>query len=148
MDRFIHRLKFYLIGFGLGCIMVYVIFYTGEDARSSWLPQGRVLEFIEGTELVINEKQVICALACNNITLADFDKTFFKKAKVNFSKSATKKEPCPEYQIEGRLADGREVILLIETCEPRRLSTAEEKEDVATLVNITFEGIKLDCPCE
>jgi len=148
MDKFIHRLKYYLIGFGLGCVMVYAIFYTGDDARSSWLPEGRVLEFIEETELVVTNKYITCTLECNNIALEDFDKTFFQKAKVNFSESATTREPCPEYQIEGKLADGREVILLIETCEPRRLSTAEEKEDIATLVNISFEGLKRDCLCE
>jgi len=148
MDKFIHRLKYYLIGFGLGCVMVYAIFYTGDDARSSWLPEGRVLEFIEETELVVTNKYITCTLECNNIVLADFDKTFFQKAKVNFSESSTTREPCPEYQIEGKLADGREVILLIETCEPRRLSTAEEKEDIATLVNISFEGLKRDCLCE
>lgn len=148
MDKFIHRLKYYLIGFGLGCVMVYAIFYTGDDARASWLPEGRVLEFIGGTELKVTQKHLSCVLECNNMALSDFDKTFFANAKVNFAESSTTRKPCPEYQIEGKLADGREVILLIETCEPRRLSTAEEKEDVATLSNISFEGLKNDCVCE
>lgn len=148
MDKFINRLKFYLIGFGLGCVMVWAIFYSGDDARSSWLPEGRVLEFIEDTELKVINKHIVCVLECNNITISDLDKTFFKNAKVNFSESSTTREPCPEYQIEGKLADERIITLLIETCEPRRLSTAEEKEDIATIVNISFEGIKLDCLCE
>ncbi|NCP46581.1 MAG: hypothetical protein GW818_09240, partial [Flavobacteriales bacterium] len=62
MDKFINRLKFYLIGFGLGCVMVWAIFYSGDDARSSWLPEGRVLEFIEDTELKIINKHIACVL--------------------------------------------------------------------------------------
>lgn len=147
MDKFINRLKFYLIGFGLGCVMVWAIFYSGEDARSSWLPEGRVLEFIEETG-VIAEKRMACLLQCNNITLTDFDKTFFQKAKVNFGESAVKREPCPEYQIKGKLTDGRTITVFIETCEPRRLSTAEEKEGVATLRDFSFEGINTNCNCE
>lgn len=147
MDKFINRLKFYLIGFGLGCVMVWAIFYTGDDARSSWLPEGRVLEFIEETGVTV-ESRMNCLLTCNNISISEFGTGFFKNAKVNFKGSTTSREPCPVYKIEGKLIDGRTISVFIETCEPRRLSTVEEKEGIATLVDFSFEGINVNCNCE
>ena len=46
--------------------------------------------------LEVTQKHLVCVLECNNIALSDFDKNFFKKAKVNFSESSTTREPCPE----------------------------------------------------
>lgn len=146
MDKFINRLKFYLIGFGIGCVMVWAIFYSGEDARSSWLPEGRVLEFIENTTLETNQKTA-CLLSCYNLSIANFDATFFKKATVNFSESATKRKPCPEYKISGKLLDGRNIIVFIEACEQKRLSKADEKENVATLRDVIFEEETKICNC-
>jgi len=147
MDKLIHRLKYYLIGFGLGCVMVYAIFYTGDDARASWLPKGRILEFIAETPLTLTEKSS-CLLSCNQIDAAELDEEFFLSTSVKFKESNTKREPCPEYKLIGKLKSGKKVVVFIEACEPRRLSTAEEKEGVATLLDIYFEENPLTCDCK
>ncbi|PKP43483.1 MAG: hypothetical protein CVT95_12225 [Bacteroidetes bacterium HGW-Bacteroidetes-12] len=125
--------------------MVWAIFYSGDDARSSWLPEGRVLEFIEETGVTV-ESRMNCLLVCNNISISEFS-NFFKNAKVNFKESTTSREPCPVYKIEGKLSNGSKITVFIETCEPRRLSSAEEKEGVATLIDFSFEGINVNCNC-
>lgn len=126
--------------------MVWAIFYSGDDARSSWLPEGRVLEFIEKTPLIANNKAT-CLLKCNNLTLKDINALFFKKATINFGESATKRKPCPEYKILGTLANGDEITVFIEVCEQKRLSKADEKEGVATLREIIFKDQNKNCNC-
>lgn len=138
MDKFTNRLKYYLIGFGLGCLMVWKIFYTGEDARPSWLPEGRVLDFLEQTTLKTTDKAA-CLLLCNKLSLKDFDAVFFKHATVNFTESATEKKPCPEYKIIGTLKNGDKITVFIETCD--------EKEGEATLRDFIPKTQNKNCNC-
>jgi hypothetical protein len=142
--RLLYRLKFYGIGFGFGCIVVWATLYKDRD-RPSWLPEGRVLEFFEATDIQISDR-LKCELECNNMPLNFMDSTFWANADVDFEKSAVKRKPCPEHYVKSKLKDGREVEVYIENCE-----TCEdcEKEGVAVLrsFNNLSEQVE-NCDCE
>ncbi|MGB0887480.1 MAG: hypothetical protein ACPGSL_05105, partial [Vicingaceae bacterium] len=114
--KLFYRLKFYGFGFGLGCIAVWATLYNGRDERSSWLPEGRVLEFLERTDVAISEK-LKCELECQGISTTFLDSTFWYNAEVDFDKSATKRKPCPEHYIESTTSEGKKVSVFIENCE-------------------------------
>lgn len=149
IDRkvFYRRLKIYLFGCGLGCIVVWATLIKDRDDRPSWLPKGRILEFLAETDIAIDEK-LKCELECNNIPI-DFLKTdtvFWKHSDVNFKKSAVQRKPCPEHYIESKLADGRAIGIYVENCETCIDCPAEFTATLRKVVNIT-EGEK-DCGCE
>ncbi len=52
--NFLNRLKFYLIGFGLGLFLIYSLF---KDREWDWLPENKVKKFILETPLKINLKK-------------------------------------------------------------------------------------------
>lgn len=140
--NFAGRLKYYLIGFGLGCVIVWATLYRNSD-RPSWLPKGRIVEFLEKTDIIISE-QLKCKLACNNIPLDFMNKTFWKEVNVDFEKSATKRKPCPEYYITGTLANNQKIILFIENCE---LCENCSQEGTAILRNFEIENASTTCEC-
>ena len=117
------RFMFYFLGFGMGCVIVWAMFYRNQD-RDSWLPEGRVLDFIEEHPLQINEKAQ-CQINCFNIDTNTFNKAFWEAANVNFKESATKRKPCPEYKItyEG-------LVMYIEICEEEETATLRSIVDI------------------
>jgi hypothetical protein len=136
------RLKFYGIGFGLGLILVWATLLKDRD-RASWLPEGRILDFLEKVDLTITKKAQ-CQLDCLQIDPNLFDKTFWENAEVDFKKSAVKLKPCPEHYIKSKLADGRVIALLIENCET---CIDCEAERTAFLRSIEIEGVE-NCECD
>ncbi len=116
MSTLAHRFKFYLFGFAIGCVVVWAMFYNGRDKRPAWLPEGRVIEFLQKSEITIN-KNLACKLECNNIPLDFMDKDFWKNADIDFDKSATKRIPCPEYVISSKTKNGKAIVVYIESCE-------------------------------
>ena len=136
------RLKYYGLGFGLGLILVWATLLKDRD-RASWLPEGRILDFLEEVDLEITSKAQ-CQLDCLKIDAKLFDKTFWKNAKVDFKKSVVKRKPCPEHYIKSKLADGREIALYIENCET---CMDCENERTAFLRSIEIDGIE-NCNCE
>ena len=50
--KFTKRLKYYLIGFGLGLFLVFFLF---KDRSWSWLPENRVLDFISSHPILVNK---------------------------------------------------------------------------------------------
>ena len=126
--------------------MVWATLYHNRE-RPSWLPEGRILEFLAEADIALTEAQK-CELECNNIP-ADFlatDTLFWKNAEVNFDKSAVRREPCPEHYIESKLSDGRAIGVYIENCE-----TCEncEAELTANFRNFVFRGEeKNECECD
>lgn len=128
---FWRRLRTYLIGVGLGLLIVYVIF--GDRELNSWTPQKRVLRAIDSSEVSISER-VICQLACLNMQEADWKKVQ-QSTKVDFSESNTKKKPCPVYHLKG--ADEESDFLLIwEVCE---------NLEKVKLLSISKKGRKCGC---
>lgn len=141
--RLLYRLKFYGFGFGLGCLVVYFTLIKDRD-RPSFLPEGRVLEFFEDTNIRISN-QLKCELECKNIPLNFMDSTFWANAKVDFDKSAVKRKPCPEHCVVSTTKDGQQLEVYIENCE---VCVDCEEERVATLrsvVHLSEEDKACDC---
>ncbi|MDF1673109.1 MAG: hypothetical protein P1U41_06365 [Vicingaceae bacterium] len=142
--KLFYRLKFYGIGVGMGLIVVWATLYNGRDERASWLPEGRILEFLEDYEMEVSE-QLKCEIECNNLPLNFMDSTFWANAEVDFDKSAVKRKPCPEHYIQSILADGRIVGIYVDNCETCIDCPEELTATLRSVVNIT-EGNK-DCGC-
>ncbi|MGE0561452.1 MAG: hypothetical protein AB7O47_06515 [Flavobacteriales bacterium] len=140
--NFAGRLKYYLIGFGLGCVIVWATLYRNND-RPSWLPEGRILEFLAKTEIIVSD-ELKCKLECNSISLDFLNEAFFKSAKVNFKESATKRKPCPEYFITSTLPNNQSITVYIENCE---LCEGCSKEGTAELMNFEIENTSKNCNC-
>ena len=88
-----HRIKYYLLGFGIGLILVIFIFGT---RGCEWLPNNRVLTSINSSQLYISNKNK-CILECNS----SIEKVFhlIEAGNVDFSNSKTK-DRIREYVIE------------------------------------------------
>mgnify|MGYP003644734644 CR=1 FL=1 len=134
------RLKYYGLGFGLGLILVWATLLKDRD-RAAWLPEGRILEFLEEVDMEVTSKAK-CQIDCLKLDSTFMDKTFWENATVNFKKSAVKRKPCPEHYIESKLADGRAIALYIENCETCQDCEAER---TATLRSLEIEGEVCDC---
>jgi len=125
------RLRTYLIGVGLGLLIVYFIF--GDRDLSSWTPQRRVLTTIDSSEVSISERAK-CQLACLNMQEEDWKKVQHE-AEVNFSESNTKKKPCPIYQLGSNFKES-DFLLIWEVCED---------QEKVKLMGISKKGVNCQC---
>lgn len=115
MKGFGRRLFIYMIGFGMGCVVVWAMFYRNGD-RASWLPEGRVLEFLADTKVQISD-ELKCQLECQNVSETFLDSTFWANAEVDFDKSVKDRKPCPEHCIVSTTKEGLRLEVYIENCE-------------------------------
>lgn len=71
----LRRLKFYFIGFGIGLLMVYFMFFReSERDLDKWMPEQRILEEIREDSLLIHSASFGCAVNCyqlNDLDLAE-----------------------------------------------------------------------------
>jgi len=132
MQGLARRFLFYFIGFGLGCVLVWAMFYRNTD-RAAWMPEGRVLEFLEETEIEISDKSK-CQLECYAISADFMNTSFWEAAQVHFKESAVERKPCPEYKISSQ-----GVIIYVEVCQ---------QEKTATLRSVEKSGVEVECDCE
>ena len=143
---FFRRLRIYLIGCGLGSIVVWAMLFNKEHDRPSWLPEGRIVEFLEDADITIND-QLKCQLECHNIPF-DFlksDTAFWKHAEVDFDKSAVHRKPCPEHYIQSKLADGRLLGIYVENCETCIECEEEFTASLRGIVNLSDKQKICDC---
>ncbi|MBL4669343.1 MAG: hypothetical protein JKY30_08780 [Flavobacteriales bacterium] len=143
MKGFGRRFFIYMIGFGMGCVLVWVMFYRNGD-RASTMPTGRVLDFFESTEIKISD-QLKCEIECNNLELNFMDSTFWENATVDFGKSAVRRKPCPEHYIESITKSGRKIGVYIENCEVCLDCEEDRTATLRSIVNLS-EGDKA-CDC-
>jgi len=129
MKGFGKRLFYYGIGFGLGCVMVWAMFYRNGD-RPAWMPEGRVLEYLETVEVEVNE-QLKCELTCYGIPEDFMNEDFWDNAKVHFKASDVEHKPCPEYKITSTTAEGYELEIHIESCETDKTATLRSFTDMS-----------------
>ena len=84
--NFRKRLTYYLIGFGIGIIMVYFLF---KGRGMEWTPNNRVLNTISSCKILISDK-IKCLINCNEIQIENIF-NLLENGDVNFSESQTKK---------------------------------------------------------
>ncbi|MBL4708350.1 MAG: hypothetical protein JKY48_07940 [Flavobacteriales bacterium] len=106
------RLRTYLIGVGLGLLMVYV-FFKDRDL-GGWTPQGRVLTTIDSSAVTLSDR-ALCQLNCYQIPKEEW-RMIHNVADVNFSESNVRKKPCPVYRLESNYRE-EDYILIWEVCE-------------------------------
>ncbi len=111
---FLKRLKFYLIGVGIGSLIVFGMFGGRDDISCSYFPEARTLKNIGEKELAASEK-ANCQYAC-----AGYDSTVIKdlliSGDVDFGKSETKKSSCNVYYISAE-SNGKNVVAYFENCD-------------------------------
>lgn len=129
---FARRLRIYLLGVGLGLLVVY-IFFKDRDL-SGWTPQGRVLTAIDSSAVTLSER-ALCQLQCLEVEAANW-RSIYREAKVNFNESNTKKKPCPIYHIKSYWK-GEKYTFIWEVCE---------NEEQVALLAVSSES--KSCACE
>jgi hypothetical protein len=94
------RIRLYLIGFGLGLIICWIMFFkNGNRNLSAWFPGSRVTKFIALSKKLDADSSLICKLKCIGISLDDIRKAT-ETGDVDFGKSNTHKEPDHEYDVK------------------------------------------------
>ena len=130
------RIRLYLFGFIIGCVMVYFMLLRGVN-RTYWLPSNRVKEQVDKSSFKFSD-HAKCILECKHITEEEV-REVLKNGDVNFSESDTRGVPCPSYAIEGT-SHNKKIRVLVTIFE--RDSTAE----ITTAINL--EAGKDTCRCK
>ena len=89
MKTFKERLKYYVIGLGMGVIAVAFLF--GERS-CAWLPGNQVKNTLAMSEIVYGDS-IKAIMKCSNVSNSDIYKLLDKSGDVDFSKSSTHEEP-------------------------------------------------------
>ena len=128
--NFLKRLKFYLIGVGLGILMVLAIF---KDRKlTSWTPANQIIKEIEEKPLVINSSMQ-CLLNCAGIEGTENVKSLMTQGKVNFSESDVKVQKERIYNIKIGVKNIQRINLII-------------YPDSIKISNVIIENLSCDCP--
>lgn len=97
------RIKLYLIGFGIGIFICWLMFFrNGGRDLSGWLPGSRVMKFIGLSKKMDADSSMLCKLKCNGISIDDIRKATVD-GDVDFSKSQTDKQPDHEYDVKMKI---------------------------------------------
>ena len=128
---FWRRFRTYLIGVGLGLLIVYVIF--GDRELNTWTPEKRIMTTIDSSTVSISLRAE-CQLKC--LGLEDKKWVEIQQASdINFSESNAQKKPCPVYRLENK-SETAEFTMMWEVCE---------NEERVELLSMTEKGKNCDC---
>ena len=128
---FWRRFRTYLIGVGLGLLIVYVMF--GDRELNTWTPENRIMTTIDSSTVSISARAV-CQLKCLGLE----DKKWVEiqhASDINFSESNAQKKPCPVYRLENKFDKG-EYTMIWEVCE---------NEERVEMLSVSKEGKSCDC---
>lgn len=89
--NFWKRLRLYLIGFGIGILVVIVIFNQRLSLLTSWMPGQRVQDRLLLTEALYTDRS-LCQLSCLGIDTADV-RTAKELGDIRFRLSETHSDP-------------------------------------------------------
>ena len=112
--EFIHRLKYYLIGVGIGSVLVFFMFGSRNDIQCSYFPNERVLKNISQKNLIFSPKAK-CQFDClgNDSSIVN---SLVYGGDVDFKKSDTKKSACKTYYISTE-KESVDISSFIENCD-------------------------------
>jgi len=130
--KFARRLRLYLMGVLLGCVLVVFFFRDRLSVLTSWLPNDRVLLRLK-TTLVEVDPAAECYMHCAKLDSSDLD-VLFENGDVRFNLSETHEQPL-KYVVDERLND-RLVRFSFEAAD-----------STAILRKIEFPNGDLSCDC-
>ena len=130
--KFARRLKLYLIGVLMGCVLVVFFFNDRLSVLTSWLTNNRVLLRLEMTTNEISAS-ADCMMKCAQLDTTHLEE-LYRDGDVNFELSQTRQDP-KIYVVDIRLKD--------------RLSRFEfaAADSTARLQNVIFPNGDLSCDC-
>jgi len=123
--KFVHRLAYYLGGFGIGLIILF-FFLGGKKTSCDYGPNARTLKNIRIKKRVFSEASLL-KLQQNSLDTAAIS-FILKDGDVLFSESNRELDSCKQYAIEGEVS---EKILKIQV---------ENCEETATIMDVDFIG--------
>lgn len=126
------RLRFYGLGFLMGCLLVSAI----TKGKACQMPGTLKIEELS-SQTVEYTKHATCRMQCRNITEAEL-KEVLKNGSVNYSKSEVHAKPCPKYAVEGKTKDGQEIRIIVGDCQ--------NTSTIITAIDLGKETDK-DCEC-
>lgn len=129
---FKHNIRFYGVGFLLGCVLVYFLF-KGRSFPSMF-PGDVLMEKLKSSHLIYT-RHALCRMDCREINETEVGE-ILQKGSVNFRKSRTREKPCPSYAIEGFSSDGQHIRLVIATCDT-----------IAKVITVIDLDRKYTCDC-
>lgn len=127
--NFLNRLKYYLIGVGLGILMVMAIF---KDRKlTSWTPQNQILKEMTEKPIDVSEK-TLCFFECGGISGENEIDSILSIADVDFKLSNVEDHDAREYllKIEDHSIDEIRIVIFPDTIE---------------IVSINLPGTDCDC---
>ena len=123
--KFLHRLAYYLGGFGIGLIILF-FFLGGKKTSCDYGPNARVLKNIRIKERVFTE-EALMTMNQNDIDTSAISR-ILNDGNVLFSESNTELDSCKHYKVEGELAD-KTLKIEVKNCE--KIATILSLEEVS-----------------
>jgi hypothetical protein len=102
----------YILGIGLGSVLVWALWLRNRDVPSFW-PEGMVRDKIVEATLEPNDTNA-CFLTCL-ATTDSLVRNAIKKGDVKFSISKTRRKPAPVYAIDTKSLSGEKIRWWIES---------------------------------
>jgi len=131
--KFARRLRSFLIGVGLGCILVAFFFYDRLNLLTDWLPNERVLVRLQMTEAAYTPES-LCRLECLGLDTADVS-VLKREGNVRFKFSDTQTEP-KRYRVDHRFGD--HLVRM----------TFDADEIASTLTEVDRPNAPVECACD
>lgn len=125
MSRFLHRLKFYAIGFLLGLVMVNYFF---KDRAICRMPGTLKLEELQKQKPEFTSV-AHCTMKCLGVKEQDI-RELLKNGSVNYDASDVHATPCPRYAVEGKLNGNRKIRVQVNDCDS--ISRIQSVSDLAS----------------
>lgn len=135
MEKFYRRLFLYLVGVGMGFVLVYFMLINNRERDFAvWLPERRIKESVS-TSQVKWEDKALCWISCINNNQNLPDSVFFElinASKVNLKKSEPRND-CPIYHFEDLNINNSSFAIDLTICD-----------SVTTVINVNTEKV---CDC-
>lgn len=121
---FLRRLKFYLIGFGIGLLLVAFIFGP-RAAQCSYLPNSRTLEEAKIYPVVYSDEVKEFMKTENIDSVFVYDQLFNKSEITNFGTDEVRETPCRTYRATYRKDKSYDFVFQI--CDKKETKLTELK---------------------